>query len=60
MASRVGFLIILIGFGDPVGSPVLSGCFDFVGRRWYLLSVSYEVCFFVGLGENMIPGSVVR
>ena len=31
----------------------------FLGLRLSILSVSSEVCFLVGLGEKMIPGSVV-
>jgi CBS domain containing-hemolysin-like protein len=31
-----------------------------LGLRLSILSVSSEVCFLVGLGEKMVPGSVVR
>ena len=31
----------------------------FLGARLSILSVSSEVCFLMGLGETMVPGSVV-
>ena len=37
---------------------MLVYCF-FLGTRLSILSVSSEVCFLVGLGEKMVPGSVV-
>ena len=51
--------MIFSGFGEPVGSRLLAVCLFFLGLRLSILSVSYEVCFLVGLGEKMIPGSVV-
>ena len=59
LGSRVGFTPIFRGFGEPVGSRVLSVCCFFLGARLSILSVSSEVCFLVGLGEKMVPGSVV-
>ena len=40
-------------------STFLSLCLFFLGSRLSILSVSSEVCFLVGLGEKMVPGSVV-
>ena len=51
--------MIFNGFGEPVGSRSLSVCLFFLGWRLSLLSVTSEVCFLVGLGEKMMPGSVV-
>ena len=51
--------MIFRGFGDPVGSRFLAVCLFFLGLRLSFLSVSSEVCFFVGLGKKMMPGSVV-
>ena len=46
-------------FGEPVGSRFLSVCCSFLGTSLSILSVSSEVCFLMGLGEKMVPGSVV-
>ena len=51
--------MIFGGFGESVGSRSLAVCLFFLGLRLSILSVSSEVCFFVGLGEKMIPGSVI-
>ena len=59
LGSRVGFPLIFSGFGEPIGSQILSVCCFFLGTRLSILSVSSEVCFLVGLGEKMVPGSVV-
>ena len=59
LGSRVGFPQIFSGFGEPVGSRILSVCCFFLGTRLSILSFSSEVCFLVGLGEKMVPGSVV-
>jgi len=59
LGSRVGFPLIFSGFGEPVGSRFLSVCCFFLGTRLSILSVSSEVCFLMGLGEKMVPGSVV-
>ena len=50
---------IFSGFGEPVGSRFLAVCLFVLGLRLSFLSVSSEVCFLLGLGEKMIPGSVV-
>ena len=59
LGSRVGFPLIFSGFGEPVGSRFLLVCCFFLGTRLPILSVSSEVCFLMGLGEKMVPGSVV-
>ena len=59
LGSRVGFPAIFSGFWEPVGSRFLSVCCFFPGTRLSILSVSSEVCFLMGLGEKMMPGSVV-
>ena len=59
LGSRVGFPSIFSGFGEPVGSRILSVCCFFLGTRLSILSVSSEVCFLMGLGVKMVPGSVV-
>ena len=59
MGSRVGFFMILSGFEEAVGSRFLAVWLLFLGLRLSILSVSSEVCFLVGLGEKMMPGSVV-
>ena len=59
MGSRVGFSMIFNGFAEPVGSRILAVCLFFLSLRLSYLSVSSEVCLFVGLGENIMPGSVV-
>ena len=59
MGSRVGFLMIFSGFGEPVGSRFLASFLFFLGLRLSILRVSSEVCFLVGLGQKMMPGSVV-
>ena len=55
----IGFSLIFSGFGEPVGSRFLSVCCFFLGTRLSILSVSSEMSFFMGLGEKMVPGSVV-
>ena len=59
LGSRVGFPLIFSRFGKPVGSRILSVCCFFLGTRLSILSVSSEVCFLMGLGVKMVPGSVV-
>ena len=51
--------MIFSGFGEPVGSRFLAVCLFFLGLRLSMLTVSSEVCFLVGLGQKMMPGSVV-
>ena len=51
--------MIFSGFGEPVGSRFLAVWLFFLGLRLSILSVSFEVCFLVGLDEKMMPGSVV-
>ena len=46
-------------FGNLLGVDFLSNCLFFLGLRLSILSVSSEVCFLVGLGQKMMPGSVV-
>ena len=46
-------------FGEPVGSRFLASFLFFLGLRLSILRVSSEVCFLVGLGQKMMPGSVV-
>ena len=59
MGSRVGFLMIFSGFGEHVRSRILASFLFFLGLRLSILRVSSEVCFLVGLGQEMMPGSVV-
>ena len=59
MGSRVGFLMIFSGFGEPVGSRFFAVVLLFLGLRLSILRVSSEVCFLLGLGQKMITGSVV-
>ena len=59
LGSRVGFLFISNGFGEPVGSRFLANFLFFLGLRLSILRVSSEVCFLLGLGQKMLPGSVV-
>ena len=51
--------MIFSGFGEPVGSRFLTSFLFFLGLRLSILRVSSEVCFLVGLGQKMMPGSVV-
>ena len=55
----VGFLIIFNEFGKPVGSRFLVSFLFFLGLRLSILSVSSGVCFLLGLGQKIMPGSVV-
>ena len=59
LGSRVGFFMIFSGFGEPVGSRFLASFLFVLGLRLSILRVSSEVCFLVGLGQKMMPGSVV-
>ena len=59
LGSRVGVPQIFSGFGEPVGSRFLSVCWFFLATRLSILRVSSEMCFLVGLGQKMMPGSVV-
>ena len=59
MDSRIVFFMIFSGFGEPVGSRFLTSFLFFLGLRLSILRVSSEVCFLVGLGQKMMPGSVV-
>ena len=52
--------MIFSGFGEPVGSRFLASCLFFLGLRLSILRVSSEVCFLMGLGVEMVPGSVGR
>ena len=51
--------MIFSGFWEPVGSRILVSFLFFLGLRLLILRVSSEVCFLVGLGQKMMPGSVV-
>jgi len=51
--------MIFSGFGEPVGSRFLASFLFFLGLRLSILRVGSEVCFLVGLGQEMMPGSVV-
>ena len=51
--------MIFNGFGQPVGGRFLLVFLFFRGYRLSILSVSSEVCFLVGLGEQMTTGSVL-
>ena len=51
--------MVFNGVGEPVGSRFLSVCWFFLGLRLSILSVSSGVCFLLGLGEKMMPGSGV-
>ena len=53
------FSIFVIDFG-LIWTSFLAACLFFPGFRLSFLSVSSKVCFFVGLGERMMPGSVCR
>ena len=53
------FFVIFSGFGEPVVSRCLASVLFFIGSRLSILRVSSEVCFLVGLGQKMMPGSVV-
>ena len=59
LGSRVGFSLIFNGFGGPVGSRFLRVFLFFLGLRLSILRVSSEVCFLLGLGQKMMPVSVV-
>ena len=59
LGSSVGFFMIFSGFGEPVGSRFFASFLFFLGLRLSILRVSSEVCFLVGLGQKMMPGSVV-
>ena len=59
MDSRIVFFMIFNGFGEPVGSRFLTSFLFFHGLRLSVLRVSSEMCFLVGLGQKMMPGSVV-
>ena len=59
LGSRVGFPLFFTGFGEPVGSLILSVCWFFLGTGLSILSVSSEVCFLMDLGVKIVPGSVV-
>ena len=50
--------MIFSGFGEPVGSRFLASFLFFLGLRLSILRVGSEVCFLVGLGQKMMPGSV--
>ena len=51
--------MIFNGFGETVGSRFLASFLFFLGLRLSILRVGSEVCFLVGLGQKMMPGSVV-
>ena len=51
--------MIFSGFGEPVGSRFLTSFLFFLALWLSILRVGSEVCFLVGLGQKMIPGSVV-
>ena len=52
MGSRVGFLMIFSGFGEPVGSRFLASFLFFLGSGLSILRVSSEVCVFSGFGSE--------
>ena len=45
--------------GNLLGVDFYQFAVSFLGMRLSILSVSSEVCFLMGLGEKMVPGSVV-
>ena len=45
--------------GNLSGVDFYQFAFFFLGTRLSILSVSSEVCFLMGLGEKMVPRSVV-
>ena len=51
--------MIFSGLGEPVGSRFLAMFSFFLGSKASTLRVGSEVCFLVGLGQKMMPGSVV-
>ena len=51
--------MIFSGFVEPVGSRFLASFLLFLGWRLSIFRVGSEVCFLVGLGQKMMPGSVV-
>ena len=51
--------MIFDGFGEPAGSRFLLSFSFFLGLKSSILRIGSEVCFFVGLGQKMMPGSVV-
>ena len=59
LGSRVGFFMIFDGFGEPGRSRILSSFLFCLALRLAILRVSSEVSFLVGLGQKMMPGSVV-
>ena len=59
MGTKFEILMIFSRFWEPVGSRFLVVRLFFLDLRLSILNVSSEVCFLVGLGENIMPGSVV-
>ena len=59
LGSRVRFLMIFNGFGSLLGVYFLPVCLFFLGTGLSILSVSSEMSFLMGLGEKIVPGSVV-
>ena len=51
--------MIFNGFGSLLGVYFLAVCLFFLGSRLSILSVSSEMSFLMGLGEELVPGSVV-
>ena len=49
----------LVDFGNLLGVEFYQFYVFFLGTRLSILSVSSEVCFLMGLGVKMVPGSVV-
>ena len=45
--------------GNLLGVDFLASFLFFLGLRLSILRVSSEVCFLVGFGQKMMPGSVV-
>ena len=52
------FHLFLVDLGKLLGVDFYQFAV-FFGTRLSILSVSSEVCFLMGLGEKMVPGSVV-
>jgi hypothetical protein len=59
LGTKFEILMIFSRFWEPVGSRFLVVRFFFLDLRLSILNVSSEVCFLVGLGQKMMPGSVV-
>ena len=49
----------LVDLGNLLGVVFYQFAVFFLGTRLSILSVGSEVCILMGLGEKMVPGSVV-